>query len=707
MAEIKPRNQILFGAAYYDEYQPSSHLEYDFDLMEKAGFNVVRVGEGSWSQWEPEEEHFRLDWLEPVLDEAHRHHIAVVIGMPTFSVPRWLARKYPEVSITDASGHKTNFGFREEHNYSHPVFRYFSSRVMRKITERYRDHPAVIGWQVYNEPGLAFNYSDDLFEGFKDRLRHKYHSVENLNKAWGLVYWSHELSTWDDLWRPEGNGSPQYDLAWREYELGLTSEVVSWAGAEVRQFALPHQFTSACIALNRQAVDESLVSADMDIPGSNIYFRMQDALNMPDAPELPQNTITSGAWSLRYSADRSFAMKQQPFYVFETNGGPIGGPADNYPAWDGQWRQAAYQLISRGASMIEYWHWQALHYGTETYWGAVLPHDRLPGRVYQELALLGNELKQLGGRVVDLQPESDVVFLYSVKSKQALAYQPHHAADTSNSHRQRNPRSYDEIMEAFYQGAFYTHRQVRIVHDNQLVADNEGQWLIEPAEFAHQNPVLVAAGTYVCSDPLLAWLMAYVGAGGHLILGPKATYADDYARPRLEVKPALADDAAGCSYQEYSNIRDDLDVSVEFPAAAGQGARARQWIECLVPTTGRVLARAVHPHFSRFALIVTNEHGAGRVTTVGTVPNRALSCALFDWAVKGTKGWTFHHPSVTVSSAVNRSGAKLHFLFNWSWAPVTVELPMGAVRIGAEGDVRSSQAVLGAWDVHVYTLGDN
>ena len=38
-----------------------------------------------------------------------------------------------------------------------------------------------------------------------DHLRRTYGDVETLNREWGLVYWSHRLSTWADLWRPDGN----------------------------------------------------------------------------------------------------------------------------------------------------------------------------------------------------------------------------------------------------------------------------------------------------------------------------------------------------------------------------------------------------------------------------------------------------------------------------------------------------------------------
>ena len=36
---------VLFGAAYYTEYQPYDRLKEDLDLMAEAQFTVIRVGE--------------------------------------------------------------------------------------------------------------------------------------------------------------------------------------------------------------------------------------------------------------------------------------------------------------------------------------------------------------------------------------------------------------------------------------------------------------------------------------------------------------------------------------------------------------------------------------------------------------------------------------------------------------------------------------
>ena len=130
-------DRIGFGAAYYAEYQHRPDLEADFELMVKAGFSVIRVGESVWSTWEPEDGRFELDWLEPVLDAAHRHDIGVILGTPTYAVPMWLARRYPEIAAETASGHRVGWGARQEVNFAHAAYRFHAERVIRQVVGRY------------------------------------------------------------------------------------------------------------------------------------------------------------------------------------------------------------------------------------------------------------------------------------------------------------------------------------------------------------------------------------------------------------------------------------------------------------------------------------------------------------------------------------------------------------------------------------------
>ncbi|WP_225753397.1 beta-galactosidase [Actinotalea sp. Marseille-Q4924] len=689
---------VLFGAAYYHEYQPSPRLEEDLDLMQQAGFTVIRVGESTWSTWEPDDGVFDLDWLQPVLDGAHARGIAVVLGTPTYAVPPWLARKYPEIAAERRTGQRIGWGARQEMDLTHAAYRFHAERVIRAVVGRYHDHPAVIGFQVDNEPGLELLHNHGVFQAFVDDLRRTYGDVETLNREWGLVYWSHRLATWADLWTPDNNVQPQYDLAWRRFQARLTTEFIAWQAGIVREIAGPEKFVTTCIAYSRPALDDRGLMEDLDVTAGNPYYAMQDALEVPGVEGAPQGWATSGTWSVFQSADRMYSSRQEPFLVTETNAGSIGGPSMNFPAYDGQWRQVAWAMVARGARMIEYWHWHTLHYGHETYWIGVLPHDQRPGRVYEQLAQLGGELQAAADDVAGLVPDAAVGLLWSNASLWGLAGQPA-LADGAEP----DADSYRHIVGAFYRGAFEAGAPVRILHDTQLSDDAED--LRDPAEVAAELPVLLVPGLYIASDHLLGWLRRYAEAGGHLVLGPRTGYADTGARARLEVKPALLAEAAGVSYQEFSNLGAPLAVRAadggpELPA----GCHATGWVDALQADGAAVLVRYEHPHHGRFPAVVQNAVGDGRITTVGTVPDPAFARALLEWAAPaGEDPWRgLAQGAVTVTSATTGDGRRLRVVHHWSWGTAGVVVPT-AVRDVLSGTTTDAGGALelGAWDVRV------
>jgi beta-galactosidase len=700
-----PRHQVLFGAAYYHEYQPTPRLEADLDLMAEAGFSVIRVGESVWTTWEPEEGRFDLDWLSPVLDGARERGINVVLGTPTYAAPPWLARRYPEIAGEPATGRPMPWGGRQEIDYTHPAFKFYAERIIRKIVSRYADHPAIIGFQVDNEPGMLLFHNHGVFQRFLDELRHRYGTVEQLNEAWGLVYWSHKLSTWADLWIPDGNWQPQYDLAWRTFQAKLTTEFIAWQADIVREYARDDQFVTTCISYERPTVDDANLTRALDVTAGNPYYGMQDALAVPSTSVRPQGWTTSGAWSLIFSADRMYASKQAPFLITETNAGAIGGSATNFPAFEGQWRQAAWAFVARGAEMIEYWHWHTTHFGTETYWIGILPHDQQPGRVYGELSRLGADFRIAGPRVVGLRPDAKIGMLYSARSKWGMAFQasfPQPGAISVGSLEDIDQRSYHRIFEAFYRGTFEAGVPARLIHDVQIVGP-DGSRLLEPAAMAAELPVLVVAGLLVADDDLLTWLRDYAAAGGHLVIGPRTAYGDEEGRARLEVKPAHLADAAGVRYQEFSNLGEPLPVAAETDAIAlSEGAAATDWIDGLISDGAKVIIGYDHPHFGRFPTVVSNEYGQGRITTVGTVPNPALAADLVRWLISGQDPmWGTLPASVTVHSATNADGARIHVIHNWSWTPADLTLPRAMTDILAEADGTTKDLELGPWDVRV------
>lgn len=692
--------RVLFGAAYYHEYQPYERLAADLDLMQAASFSVIRVGESVWSTWEPEDGVFDLDWLQPILDAAHDRGVRAIIGTPSYAVPPWLRRKYPETTAHRASGQPIPYGHRQNADVTHPAFRHLVERMVRRIVARYADHPAVIGWQVDNEPGIELLHNPAVFAGFVDHLRAQYGDVQTLNERWGLTYWSHRISRWDELWTPDGNTDPPYALAWRRYQARLTADFVAWQARIVRELARADQFVTTCLAMDRPAVDNVQTNQSLDIAAVNIYYAAQDALALP-APDVappggrPEWMPWAGTWTLFWQADRARGIGQAPFLVTETNASSIGEHSANFPSYDGQWRQAVWTFVARGARVIEYWHWHTIHYGHEAYWGGVLGHSLQPGRGYEELARAGDELSRAGDVVAGIEPDAQVAILVSPDSRWALQFQPPLAMPgTSIPDR----GSYDRIVSTFYRGLFDAGLSAAILQPEQLDAD--------AAALAARWPVLVVPALYVASDELLRLLADYAAAGGHLVVGFRTGYADYEGRLRAEVMPGALAPAVGAHYLEYTN----LTVPVPVRAAVGidpglGGGHATAWADGLVLDGATVLASYEHPHLRRWPAMTTHGHGNGRVTYVGTLPDTALSRSLGEWIAATSlpeDPWRIRGGSVTSTGARSADGRRLRFLSNWSWEPATVSIPVASSDLlSGERLGQGASLSLGPWDVRV------
>ena len=232
--------------------------------------------------------------------------------------------------------------------------------------------------------------------------------------------------------------------------------------------------------------------------------------------------------------------------------------------------------------MIEYWHWHTTHFGTETYWIGILPHDQQPGRVYAELSRLGAEFRTAGDRVVGLEPDAQVGLLYSARSKWGLAFQPPSRSPAHpSSPRGTTSTSGRTTGSSRPSTAAPSTPGSPPASSTTVIVGPDGLGL-DPAGLAAELPVLIVPGLLVAGDELLAWLWAYAAAGGHLVIGPRTAYGDDEGRARTEVKPAHLADAAGVRYQEFSNLLQPVPVTLEsdgfsLSAGAARSTGATAW----------------------------------------------------------------------------------------------------------------------------------
>jgi beta-galactosidase len=180
--------EILYGSAYYYEYLPYDRLDKDIELMKDAKINVVRIGESTWSTYEKQDGIFDFSSIDKVLDAMFGAGIKVIIGTPTYAVPSWLVKVYPEVLATTKTG-PNKYGARQLMDITNPTYLYYSERIIRKILEHVCNHPAIIGYQVDNETKHYGTAGENVQKKFVKYMKKKFNNdLSILNNKYGLDY---------------------------------------------------------------------------------------------------------------------------------------------------------------------------------------------------------------------------------------------------------------------------------------------------------------------------------------------------------------------------------------------------------------------------------------------------------------------------------------------------------------------------------------
>ena len=647
---------ILYGVAYYPEYMPQERLDKDVEMMQKAGITVVRVGESTWSSWEPRDGDFQFAWMERVLDRMQQAGIKVILGTPTYTIPTWLYRAHPEILVTHngtapplrnpyeptypPSMPPGYYGPRQNMDFLNPDFRRYAERIIRQVVGHFHQHPAVIGYQIDNETfpnGAVTPYTQ---RAFLDRLRHKYETTEVLNRIWGLAYWGQLVDHWEDLPPRDGILNPGYKLEWENFQHDIVTDFLAWQAKIVNEYKRPDQFVthdfSGGVHTN---LDQWAIAENLDVVAENPYFPTQEQLD---------------GRRIWLAGDLGRSLKHANYLVTETNAQSIGWDSrTQYPMYPGQLRLAVYAHLAAGANMVEYWHWASLHYGQETYWRGVLSHDLEPNRTYAEVSRVAGELKRVGPRLVNLRKDNPVAILVSTDSANAISYMPF-----------SDSVGYMSVLNQMY-GALY---ELNIEPD--FVPASATDFL--------RYKVILVPPLYSASDEVLQRVSDYVKGGGQVVMAFKSGFTNQYSTVRDTMQPGGLRAAAGIHYQEFTNLAAPVRLTPD-PYHAGDQNTGSVWEEFLMPDTAEVVTTFDHAYW-HFPAITRNRYGNGALTYEGTVLSDVLQREVVRGALKeaGLTGPDQALPAtVKVRHGRNGRGKLLHYYFNFSGTEQTMSYPYG------------------------------
>ena len=604
-----------YGADYNPEQWPESVWPDDIARMRDAGVTMVSLGIFAWSRLQPGPDEFSVDWLDRVIELLHEGGIAVDLATATASPPPWMSDLHPETRGADEHGNSYWPGSRQHHAVASPVYRQYGRDLVRRLGERYADHPAVVLWHVDNELGchLPLDYSDAARDAFRLWLADRYSTIDALNEAWGTNFWSQRYRSFGEIMPPRlapYSHNPGQLLDFRRF---TSDTLLGWYLEQkhtLREAGARQPITTNMMGAYKPA-DYFAWAEHMDVISDDAY---------PD-PNDPE--------SFRRSALQRDLMRSlkpgTPWLLLEQSTNALNWRPSNAPKAPGQMAALSAQAIGRGADSVLFFQWRQSRAGSEKFHSAMLPHAGTDSRTWREVVDLGARLAELPELPPPAVDDARVALVLDWPSWWALEAPDHPVV-----------LDQQQILWRWYDA----------LHERHVMVD-----IVSPGRVAPHHRVVFAPALYLMTDADAAHIADWVAAGGQLLTGPFTDIVDEHDR-----FPVDAEGRGGFQqrWRDMLGIRlEDFGALVAPHAAATEpGERTAPFgpaTDALVTDarpgphgTGTLLAEHLHLEGAEAEAVFTagrrtgdpaltrHQHGSGAARYLATLPDRETALALVD-----------------------------------------------------------------------------
>lgn len=519
--------------------------------MKEIGLSFVRIGEFAWRRLEPRPGIYDFDWLRRAIDTLHGAGLNIVLGTPTATPPKWLVDRMPDMLALDPQGRPRKFGSRRHYCFSHEGYARECERIVERLAETFGAHPGVAAWQTDNEYGChdtVESYSAAALCAFRKWCAAKYGSIETLNQAWGNVFWSMELASFDEIELPNltvTEANPSHRLDFQRFS---SDQVVAFNRRQteiIRKYSpqrpILHNFMGSFTAFDHYALSRNLDAAAWDSyplgylersPRNEDFKARYMRVGDPDFQAFHHDLYRAcgrGRWQV---------MEQQP-------GAVNWAPWNPSPA-EGAVRMWTFEAFAAGAETVSYFRWRQAPFAQEQMHEGLLLPDGEPNAACHAVARISKELAKLNARVETRR--SDVALVFDYESAWAWDIEP-----------QGQDFSYFELMLGFYRGLRRAGLSVDVVPP-------------APEAMAGRKLILLP-GLFA---PKSEFIEALAQSGATLLIGPRSGSKTTNFQIAPELPPG--------------GLRDLIDVKVRRVESLRPGAKIRvadagcfeRWREFLV-----------------------------------------------------------------------------------------------------------------------------
>lgn len=573
---------MLIGVDYYPEHWEENRWVKDILLMSKAKLKVVRLAEFSWSKLEPKEGNFDFSWLDKIINLLAKKKIKIIVGTPTAAPPAWLIQKHSDILPIDRYQRRINFGARRHYCFNNNNYKIYTENIVSKMCEYFKNIKTVIGWQIDNEfSGRC--YCENCAQSFRNWLKKKYKTLNNLNKQWGTIFWSQEYSDWEQIPLPwltcewEGKFVHNPSLLLDFYRFSSDS-IIQYQQLQIniiRKFCPKHFITHNFMGIWMNEIDYFNLAKNLDLVSWDVYPIYED-----------------NPYRVGLSHDLMRGLKKKNFWILEQQTGAIGWWTNKPVPKPKQIRLYTYQSIAHGAEGVLFFRWRTCRFGTEQFWWGILNHNGLPQRRYMEILDIGKEIEKYGDYWAKSISNNEVAIVISYDSIWALEIQPHN------------------ILFNFWQHIekFYTVLQRLGV----------GVDIISAEEKLSKYKLVIAPSLYILNEKIINNFKEYVKKGG-ILIGTFATGIKDSNNLVIEDSfPGKLKELYGITVQEYDSLDKDTKNKITDKKTQKEYS-VNIWCDILEITTAEILAEYLLDFYANTPAVTSNKYGKGKAIYIATL----------------------------------------------------------------------------------------
>ena len=599
-------------APMLSEITTDSEEEWRADLQQikDLGFNTVRT----WVEWatcEPEPGKYNFDNLHLLMRIANETGLKVFIQIYVDSAPDWVAQNYPYALFEAQSGDKiypqsAPGACTDNKAVEDAVLNFYSETA--KVATAY---PNFFGWDLWSEPhiinwasinyipNVQFCFCSGTRARFREWLKNKYNTLDNLNSAW-----HRNFQDWGQVDPPRFSTILSYTdfIDWKTFIYEKLVEDMQARYNAIRKVDKTHLITAHAVGaslfqsphVGAGATDDFLMARPLDYYGVSIY---------------PKHNHPQSAWSvttLRTVMDftRSANREKGGWYVGELQAGlgtialQVSDPvtSDDHRIW-------AWSAIAKGAKGVNIYAYYPMSSGYEAGgYGLINLDGTLTERAVN------------AGQIADVVNRNQQLFLNAtpVKAEIGIVYNPL-TQMVGGMQRRDFPAALSQSLIGYFQ-TFANHNiPVDFIHREHL----------ENRDFS-QYKLIVIPYPIMFTREAASGLRAFVENGGYVLTEARMGWNDDrgYAS---EIIPGLGmHDIFGVRENEIK-MRESIEFTVtdeNHPAMQGleKGSKlmGSLYVESLSMLDNNKDVRILATTEEGQPAIVSTSYGKGESMLVGT-----------------------------------------------------------------------------------------